>query len=121
MVKTQKKNIHAKCFARSTAYHRGIIYCLALAEFAMQEIIDEVEKPDGSSLDLKTVRGVVRACEAKGGMAWNCALPQSNAGRPRTSTDAVDKKVMSFWRTSPVIINSQVFVSFLLALWPLHC
>ena len=95
MVKTHKKNVHTKSFARMTAYRRGIMYGLALVGFTMQEIVDEVEKPDGSSPDLKTVRGVLLACEANGGMAWDGASVQSKAGRPRTSTDEVDKKIVA--------------------------
>ena len=79
--------------ARLTPFLRGAIYGLLLAGWTYTEIADEVEKPDGTHPTQQAVSLVAAQLRTHGGFAWDGGSASSEAGRPRVTTDALDKKI----------------------------
>ena len=79
--------------ARLSPYVRGVIYGLFIAGYTCREIADEVTKPDGSHPSHGSVAGVIREAKARGGIAWG-GEPSGYGGRPRATSDALDKKIL---------------------------
>ena len=73
---------------------RGVIYGLFLAGYTYREIADEVEKPDGSHPCKTSVASVVQQATQLGGMGWDGETANGNAGRPRRTTNALDKAIV---------------------------
>ena len=87
-----KKKAKAKSFARLDAFLRGLIYGMFLKGAGVAEIIDKVKKPDGSSPCRFAVEDVIKKCKK----ATKTSDPRkpSNAGRPRGTTTALDRKII---------------------------
>ena len=66
----RQKRAGGSSFARLTPYLRGIIYGLMLAGFSVDDIVDEVEKPDGSQPSPFAVRQRLQLSQEEEGMAW---------------------------------------------------
>lgn len=79
---------------RLTPFLRGVIYGLLIAGWPHAEIADEVEKPDGTHPSTQAVAQVAAQVESLGGFGWNGQTPPGKAGRPRTTTDALDKQIV---------------------------
>ena len=67
----RQKRAGGSSFARLTPYLRGIIYGLMLAGYSVDEIVDEVEKPDGSQPSPVAVPRRLQLSQEEGGMAWD--------------------------------------------------
>ena len=76
-----------------TPFLRGVIYGLFLAGYTYQEIADEVEKPDGQHPCQQSIASVIKEAEANGGLRWD-GTQSANAGRPRSSSSALDAKIL---------------------------
>jgi hypothetical protein len=72
---------------------RGVVYGLFLAGYTYQEIADEVTKPDGEHLCQQSVASVVESAKACGGLEWD-GEQALGAGRPRCTSDALDKQIL---------------------------
>jgi len=80
--------------ARFTPFLRGVIYGLLLAGWTYSEIADEVEKPDGTHPCQQAVAQVAAQLRACGGFCWDGETGSSEVGRPRSTTDALDKEIV---------------------------
>lgn len=72
---------------------RGVIYGLFLAGYTYQEIADEVTKTDGEHPCQQSVVSVIEKAQACGGLEWDGEQAQG-AGRPRVTSDELDKKIL---------------------------
>ena len=88
----RQKRAGGSSFARLTPYLRGVIYGLMLAGYSVDDIADEVEKPDGSQPSPSAVRQSLQLSEEEGGMAWD-GVAQTGGGRPKKTTDALDRAI----------------------------
>ena len=90
-----KKTLAKRSTTRLSPYVRGVIFGLFLAGYTYQEIAEEVEKPDGTNPCQQTVAGVVEQAQQQGGLLWDGEHSTSGGpGRPRITTDALDKKIV---------------------------
>ena len=80
--------------AHFNPFLRGVVYGLFLAGYTYQEIAEEVTKSDGERPCHQSVASVIETAEACGGLRWDGEHAQG-AGRPRITTDALDKKILS--------------------------
>ena len=80
--------------ARLTPFARGAIAALALvAGWSATDIAEVVVKSDGS---VPTIRAIIQAtqlAEAGGGLKWD-GLVSGSTGRPRETSDALDKAIL---------------------------
>ena len=67
----RQKRAGGSSFARLTPYLRGIIYGSMLAGYSVDDIVDEVEKPDGPQPSPFAVRQSLLLSREEGGMAWD--------------------------------------------------
>ena len=81
--------------ARFTPFLRGAIYGLLLAGWTYSEIAEEVEKPDGTNPSQQAVSQVAAQLQAHGGFSWNGVSASGEVGRPKITTDALDKKIVA--------------------------
>ena len=88
----RQKPAGGSSFARLTPYLRGIIYGLMMAGYSVDDIADEVEKPDGSQPSPVAVRQSLQLPQEEGGMAWD-GVAQTGGGRPKKTTDALDRAI----------------------------
>ena len=65
----RQQRARGSSFARLTPYLRCIIYGLMLAKYCVEEIVDEVEKPDGSQPSPFAVRQSQQLSQEEEGMA----------------------------------------------------
>ena len=79
---------------RLTPFLRGVIYGLLLAGWTYCEIAEEVEKPDGTHPSQQAVAKVAATLKSCGGFRWDGHSSSGNAGRPRATTDALDKQIV---------------------------
>ena len=80
-----------------TPFLRGVIWGLFVAGYTYLEISDEVEKSDGCSPCVQSIADCIKKAKALGGMSWDgdpCSQTPSSAGRPRSSTPALDKAIV---------------------------
>ena len=80
--------------ARLTPFLRGAIYGLLLAGWTYIEIAEEIEKPDGTHPSKQAVARVAAQVQALGGVSWDGGSAPSLAGRPRSTTNALDKQIV---------------------------
>ena len=80
--------------ARFTPFLRGAIFGLLLAGWTYSEIAAEVEKPDGTHPCQQAVAQVAKQLKARGGFAGDGENESEQAGRPRITTDALDKEIV---------------------------
>ena len=83
--------------AHFTPFQRGAIYGLHVAGWALREIAEEVPKSDGSVPSQQAVRAAIKApAEAGGYLSGGAshALSAAPMGRPRATTDALDKAIL---------------------------
>ena len=66
---------------------------MSLLGLSLQQIVDKVPKPDGTRLSKDTVASVIQHAKANGGHTWDGEM-HSEAGRPRSTTPALDKKIV---------------------------
>ena len=77
-----------------THFLRGAIYGLLLAGWTYNEIAEEVEKPDGTHPCQQAVAQVARQLQSRGGFGWDGEAASGEAGRPRSTSDALDKQIV---------------------------
>ena len=88
--KTKKQGTYLSPFLR------GAIFAFFLAGHTQQEIADEVEKPDGTNPTQPAVAQTIAEAQKNGGLLWDggvAAKAATLAGRPRSTQDALDKKI----------------------------
>ena len=88
--KTKKK---ASEFSRLNAFARGGIVYLSLAGLSMTAVHQMVEKPGGGSPSKGAIKDVIDMANANGGKRWDGEV-HSDAGRPRSTTPALDKAIV---------------------------
>ena len=79
---------------RLTPFLRGVIYGLLLAGWTYREIADEVVKPDGTHPCQQAVANVAAQVKSRGGYGWSGESTSSEAGRPRSTTTALDRAIL---------------------------
>ena len=79
--------------AHFSPFLRGVVYGLFLAGYTYQEIADEVVKTDGEHPCQQSIASVVETAQGYGGLQWDGEHAQG-AGRPRITTDEIDKKIL---------------------------
>ena len=96
MAKTVMKRAMKKknaSFVHFSPFLRGVIYGLFIAGYTYREIADEVEKADGTHPCHASVASVVEQAEQLGGMSWSGQPAHGEAGRPRHTSNALDKAI----------------------------
>ena len=78
---------------RLTPYLRGIVYGLMFAGYSVDDIVDEVEKPDGSQPSPSGVRQSLQLSKEEGGMAWD-GVARTGGGQPKKTADALDRAIL---------------------------
>ena len=82
-------------FARLSPYVRGIIFGLYLAGLPLNEILEQVVKPDGSSPQKQTVCNTIRMCEKNGGFHWDGGAAKCHpGGGTRVTSSKLDRQVV---------------------------
>ena len=76
-----------------TPYLRGIAIGLFLAGYTLSEIAQEIEKPDGSNPCYQSIATLVDQAQSHGIFQWSGDGEKVNAGRPRITTDALDRAI----------------------------
>jgi hypothetical protein len=79
--------------ARLSPFLKGLIYGMWLAGSTVLEIAEEVEKPDGSTPTVPTIRTAIKTCEENGGVSWDGGAENHGGGRPRKGTDSLDQEI----------------------------
>lgn len=84
----------AKSHARLSPFLRGVVYGMFLAGTLPGDIIKSVTKSDGAAMSEQAARDTIQLVEKNGGLKWDGdAAALSEAGRPRETTPAFDRKV----------------------------
>ena len=82
---------------RLTPYLRGAIFAFFVAGYTLEQIRDEVKKPDGTTPCLETVSGTIQRCKEEGGIKWDGDVTaQADVGRSRVTTSALDEMIRKF-------------------------
>lgn len=76
-----------------TPFLKGAIFGLLLAGWTYTEIANEIEKPDGTRPSQQAIANVDKQVKSRGGFAWDGAHSAQGVGRPRETTDALDKAI----------------------------
>ena len=79
--------------ARIELLLKGIIYGMYLAGNTASEIASEVVKPDGASPTEVAVRAAIALVAENGGMLFEGVAEKHGGGRPKVTSDALDKKI----------------------------
>ena len=84
----------AKSHARLSPFLRGVVYGAFLFGALPGDIVQTVTKPDGAAMSEQAARDTIQLVESNGGLKWDGdATALSEAGRPRETTPAFDRKV----------------------------
>ena len=79
--------------AHFTPFARGAIYGLHIAGWSLAEIAEEVPKADGSTACQQAVQATIMTAKAQGGYLSSGESGAHSAGRPRATTNALDKQI----------------------------
>ena len=74
-------------------FTRGGIFYLFLVGLSLQDIANQVIKPDGTHPSKQGVADVIDQAKANGGKRWDGVL-STDAGRPRSTTPELDKAIV---------------------------
>ena len=92
VIKGKSKKDRSK-HSRLNAFTRGGIFYLALAGFSMAAIMKMVDKPAGGHPSKGSINDVIATANANGGKRWDGQV-EGGAGRPRSTTPALDKAIV---------------------------
>lgn len=79
-------------YARLNSFQRGMVFMGFVAGLSLTEISEHVEKEGGTVPVKQTMADTIAHAQANGGALWDGEL-RGDAGRPRETSDALDKKI----------------------------